>query len=76
MQGSTTTDPNVFAEAVDDVAVWVIPSGEARNMTMQYPILGWGLLQTYGLRLLRVKNSLEDVGLRNCLSVWRRCLSN
>jgi CRP/FNR family cyclic AMP-dependent transcriptional regulator len=55
------TDPNVFAEAVDDVAVWVIPAGEARNMTMQYPILGWGLLQTYGLRLLQVENSLEDV---------------
>jgi CRP/FNR family transcriptional regulator, cyclic AMP receptor protein len=54
-------DTNVFAEAVDDVAVWVIPSGEARNMTMQYPILGWGLLQTYGLRLLQVENSLEDV---------------
>ena len=56
-----STDPNVFAEAVDDVAVWVIPAGEARNMTMQYPILGWGLLQTYGLRLLQVENSLEDV---------------
>jgi CRP/FNR family transcriptional regulator, cyclic AMP receptor protein len=54
-------DKNVFAEAVDDVAVWVIPAGEARNMTMQYPILGWGLLQTYGLRLLQVENSLEDV---------------
>jgi CRP-like cAMP-binding protein len=54
-------DANVFAEAVDDVAVWVIPSGEARTMTMQYPILGWGLLQTYGLRLLQVENSLEDV---------------
>ncbi len=57
-QGS---DANLFAEAVDDVAVWVIPAGEARNMTMQYPILGWGLLQTYGLRLLQVENSLEDV---------------
>lgn len=54
-------DQNVFAEAVDDVAVWVIPASEARNMTMQYPILGWGLLQTYGLRLLQVENSLEDV---------------
>jgi len=57
----STGDANVFAEAVDDVAVWVIPAGEARNMTMQYPILGWGLLQTYGLRLLQVENSLEDV---------------
>ena len=30
-------------------------------MTMQYPILGWGLLQTYGMRLFQVENSLEDV---------------
>jgi CRP-like cAMP-binding protein len=54
-------DPNVFVEAADHVSVWVIPSSEARNMTMQYPILGWGLLQTYGERLHQVENSLEDV---------------
>jgi CRP-like cAMP-binding protein len=54
-------DPNVFVEAADAVSVWVIPASEARNMTMQYPILGWGLLQTYGERLLQVENSLEDV---------------
>ena len=54
-------DANVFAEAADQVSVWVIPAGEARNMTVQYPILGWGLLQTYGMRLQQVENSLEDV---------------
>jgi CRP-like cAMP-binding protein len=54
-------DPNVFVEAADDVSVWIIPAGEARNMTIQYPILGWGLLQTYGERLMQVENSLEDV---------------
>ena len=54
-------DPNVFVEAADKVSVWVIPATEARNMTMQYPILGWGMLQTYGERLLQVENSLEDV---------------
>lgn len=54
-------EPNVFVEAADRVAVWVIPASEARNMTMQYPILGWGMLQTYGERLLQVENSLEDV---------------
>jgi CRP-like cAMP-binding protein len=54
-------DPNVFVEAADHVSVWVIPASEARNMTMQYPILGWGLLQTYGERLHQVENSLEDV---------------
>lgn len=55
------SDPNVFAEAAEDSLVWVIPSSEARNMTMQYPILGWGMLQTYGMRLIQVENSLEDV---------------
>jgi CRP/FNR family transcriptional regulator, cyclic AMP receptor protein len=54
-------DPNIFAEAADQASVWVIPASEARNMTIQYPILGWGLLQTYGERLLQVENSLEDV---------------
>jgi CRP/FNR family transcriptional regulator, cyclic AMP receptor protein len=54
-------DPNVFAESVTEATLWTIPAGEARNMTMQYPILGWGLLQTYGRRLLQVENSLEDV---------------
>jgi CRP-like cAMP-binding protein len=56
-----TTDPNVFAEAAEPSSVWVIPASEARNLTMQYPILGWGLLQTYGQRLVQVENSLEDV---------------
>ena len=54
-------DPNVFVEAASKVSVWVIPSSDARNMTIQYPILGWGMLQTYGQRLLQVENSLEDV---------------
>lgn len=54
-------DPNVFVEAADKVSVWVVPAGEARNMTIQYPILGWGMLQTYGERLHQVENSLEDV---------------
>lgn len=58
---NTTSDPTIFVEAADKVSVWVIPAGEARNMTMQYPILGWGMLQTYGERLLQVENSLEDV---------------
>jgi CRP-like cAMP-binding protein len=55
------SDPSVFVEAAEPVSVWVVPASEARNMTMQYPILGWGMLQTYGARLLQVENSLEDV---------------
>jgi len=57
----TPGDPNVFVEAADKVSIWVVPAGEARNMTIQYPILGWGMLQTYGERLHQVENSLEDV---------------
>lgn len=54
-------DQNVFVEAAEKSTVWIIPSSQARNMTMRYPILGWGLLQTYGERLFQVENSLEDV---------------
>ena len=56
-----TGDPNVFVEAADAVSLWTIPAGQARDLTMQYPILGWGMLQTYGQRLMQVENSLEDV---------------
>lgn len=58
---ANASDPNVFAEAADFSTLWVIPAGEARDLTMQYPILGWGMLQTYGQRLVQVENSLEDV---------------
>ncbi|MCY4411623.1 MAG: Crp/Fnr family transcriptional regulator [Caldilineaceae bacterium] len=54
-------EANVFAEADTDAVVWSIPAAEARNMTLQYPILGWGMLQTYGSRLLQVEDRLEDV---------------
>ena len=50
-------DPTVFAEAAANSQVWTIPASEARNMTMRYPILGWGMLQTYGQRLMQVENS-------------------
>lgn len=55
------SDPNIFVEAASESALWIIPAADARTMTTQYPILGWGLLQTYGQRLLQVENSLEDV---------------
>ncbi|MBI1297461.1 helix-turn-helix domain-containing protein [bacterium] len=54
-------EANVFAEAASDVTVWSVPASEARNLTIQYPILGWGMLQTYGKRLMQVENNLEDV---------------
>lgn len=55
------SEANVFAEAANDVTIWSIPASQARSMTIQYPILGWGMLQTYGRRLQQVENSLEDV---------------
>ena len=58
---SRPQEANVFAEADTEVVVWSIPAAEARNMTLQYPILGWGMLQTYGRRLLQVEDRLEDV---------------
>ncbi len=58
---ATHGDLNVVAEAATDATLWTIPGSEARNATMQYPILGWGLLQTHGERLFQVENSLEDV---------------
>lgn len=58
---ATVSEPGVFAKAAEPSTVWVIPASEARNLTMQYPILSWGLLQTYGQRLMQVENSLEDV---------------
>lgn len=54
-------DATTFVEAAEASSLWVIPATEARNLTMQYPILGWGMLQTYGERLSQVENSLEDV---------------
>lgn len=57
----TPGDPGVFVEAAEKSTVWVIPATEARQAAMQFPILSWGMLQTYGERLLQVENSLEDV---------------
>ncbi|MBV7331412.1 Crp/Fnr family transcriptional regulator [Chloroflexi bacterium TSY] len=54
-------DFHLFAEAAKNVKVWTIPAPQARNMAMQYPILSWGMLQTYGERLLQVEDGLEEV---------------
>ncbi|GAB4512916.1 MAG: Crp/Fnr family transcriptional regulator [Anaerolineae bacterium] len=53
--------PDTFAEAQDECTVWVIPAAEAQEMTDRHPILGWGLLQTFGTRLAQVESRLEDV---------------
>lgn len=54
-------DASAFAEAAEQSTVWVVPANKAQQVAEQYPILSWGLLQTYGERLMQVENSLEDV---------------
>lgn len=58
---STHVTPNALAEASSESDIWTIPASSANTMMVQYPILSWALLQTYGERLLQVENSLEDV---------------
>ncbi|MCS7221840.1 MAG: Crp/Fnr family transcriptional regulator [Anaerolineae bacterium] len=53
--------PDTFVEAQEDCTVWAIPAAEAKKMTSRHPILGWGLLQTFGARLAQVEARLEDV---------------
>ena len=52
---------DMVAEALTDCTVWILPRNDARVMTERYPILGWGLLQTFGRRLQQVESRLEDV---------------
>ncbi len=50
-----------FAEALEETTVWVLPEAYARTMTERYPIIGWGMLQTFGRRLRQVEDRLEEV---------------
>ncbi len=50
-----------FVEAMDDVTLWTIPNEAATAIIMRYPILSWGLLQTYAARLAQVEDRLEAV---------------
>lgn len=53
--------PATFAEALEDTTIWVLPEAHARAMTERYPIIGWGMLQTFGRRLRQVEDRLEEV---------------
>lgn len=55
---------NVIAEAADNVVVWSVPAQGTRSLMVQYPILTWALLQTYGRRLAQVEDNLEDIAYR------------
>ncbi len=65
-QGALTEpkDSHVYVEAEDRVTFWTVPSVQARTMLVQYPILTWGLLQTYGERLQQVEDNFEDIAYR------------
>jgi CRP/FNR family transcriptional regulator, cyclic AMP receptor protein len=50
-----------FVEAMDNVTLWSIPTEAATAVILRYPILSWGLLQTYAARLAQVEDRLEAV---------------
>jgi CRP/FNR family transcriptional regulator, cyclic AMP receptor protein len=64
--GALTSEagPQLSVEAVEDVTLWVIPAAKARAALERYPIITWGLLQTYGQRLAQVEENLEDMAYR------------
>lgn len=58
-------DPDTFAEAIQNCTLWALPALSARELTQRHPILGWGLLQTFGKRLAQVEDHLEDVAYKH-----------
>lgn len=51
----------VCAQAVEPCVVWQLDADQARTFTNRHPILGLGMLRTFGRRLAQVENRLEDV---------------
>lgn len=58
---ASDTRSGLYAEAIDSCSIWVLPASHARAMTERYPIIGWGMLQTFGKRLRQVEDRLEEV---------------
>lgn len=50
-----------FVEAVEDSLFWQIPADKLEEVITRYPILSWGLLQTYAARLIQVEDHMEAV---------------
>lgn len=55
------TEPTVKAVALSDCVVWMVPEPQAQALTLRYPALSWGLLQTVGQRLAQVEDRMEEV---------------
>jgi len=51
----------IHAQAVEPSTLWQLTSEQARTFTDQHPVIGLGLLLTFGRRLVQVENRLEDV---------------
>ncbi|NOZ70811.1 MAG: Crp/Fnr family transcriptional regulator [Chloroflexi bacterium] len=52
---------SICAQAIDPCVVWRLTAEQALTFTNQHPILGLGMLRTFGRRLAQVENRLEDV---------------
>jgi len=55
------TQLSLCAQAIDPCIIWQINAEQATTFTRQHPILGLGMLRTFGRRLAQVENRLEDV---------------
>lgn len=53
--------PAVKAVALTDCIIWMVPAPHAQAVTLRYPALSWGLLQTVGQRLAQVEDRMEEV---------------
>ncbi len=60
-QLSRSNSGTQFVEAVEDSLIWTIPSSQIEEVITRYPILSWGLLQTYAARLIQVEDHMEAV---------------
>ncbi len=60
-QLSRSSSGTQFVEAVEDSLLWTIPSSQLEEVITRYPILSWGLLQTYAARLIQVEDHMEAV---------------
>lgn len=60
-QLSRSSNGSQFVEAVEDSLIWTIPSSQIEEVITRYPILSWGLLQTYAARLIQVEDHMEAV---------------
>lgn len=52
---------SVCAQAVEPCVVWQLSADQAATFANRHPILGLGMLRTFGRRLAQVENRLEDV---------------